>query len=119
MVTIQLHNLILEGHHGVEDREREKGNTFEVNLDVVYEEGESEFERLEDTIDYAHLFAIVSEKIRKPGRLVEKPALEIIREIKRQYPIVREIKISIHKVQAPIENFLGKAGVTLTRKFER
>jgi dihydroneopterin aldolase len=50
--------------------------------------------------------------------LLEKIADEIIGKIKAQYPFIREVIISIYKLQAPIGNFQGKAGMTLHKKFD-
>jgi|SRR6516162_3097837 dihydroneopterin aldolase len=118
MVTIELHNLIMHGHHGIHEEEQEVMNTFEVNLDVKYDEKKSGFERIEDTISYVDLYEIVRQKIQVPGPLLEKICQGIIRKIRHQYPMVREISISIHKLQAPIENFQGKVGVSMRRKFD-
>ena len=39
-------------------------------------------------------------------------------EIKRRYPAVQSVQISIYKLQAPIERFQGKVGVTVFRQFD-
>ena len=49
--------------------------------------------------------------------LEEKIADEIIVKIREQYPFIREVILSIYKLQAPIGNFQGKAGMTLHKKF--
>ena len=50
--------------------------------------------------------------------LLEKIAEEIIVKIREQYPFIREAVLSIYKLQAPIGNFQGKAGMTLHKKFD-
>ena len=118
MITVELHNLILHGYHGIFEEEKKVMNTFEVNLTVRYDEKKSDFNRLEDTISYVDLYDIVKQKIQVPAFLLEKICQGIIRKIKHQYPVVREIVISIYKMQAPIENFQGKVGVTMRKKFD-
>jgi len=49
---------------------------------------------------------------------LEKICQGIILNIKHQHPSVSEIKISIFKLQAPIEHFVGKVGVTMHRSFK-
>jgi 7,8-dihydroneopterin aldolase/epimerase/oxygenase len=117
MVTVELHSLVMHGHHGIHPEERQVMNTFEVNLDVQYEEKKVEFDQLEDTISYVDLYEIIKQKIQVPVFLLEKICQGIILKIKHQYPFVTEIRISIYKVHAPIENFQGKVGVTMHRKF--
>jgi dihydroneopterin aldolase len=63
------------------------------------------------------LFGIIKERMLQPSPLLEKIADEIIVKIREQYPFIREVILSIYKLQAPIGNFQGKAGMTLHRKF--
>lgn len=118
MVTVELQNLILHGYHGVFQEEKKVMNTFEVSLSVKYDEKRSDFNNLKDIISYVDLYEIVKQKIQVPVLLLEKICQGIIRKIKQQYPSVKEVNISIYKIQAPIENFQGKVGVTMRKKFE-
>ena len=68
--------------------------------------------------NYVNLFAIVKQRMHQPSPLLEKIADEIIGKIRVQYPFIREVIISIYKLQAPIGNFQGKAGMTLHKKFD-
>jgi len=118
MVTVQLHNLIFSGRHGVFKEELATGNTFEVHLDVLYDEKDRPFEGLDSIINYVILFDIVKQRMHQPSPLLEKIADEIIGKIKLQYPFIREVTLAIYKLQAPIGNFQGKAGMTLHKKFD-
>jgi dihydroneopterin aldolase len=53
-----------------------------------------------------------------PTPLIEEIAESIIRKIRHEYSFVKEVSISIFKLQPPIENFQGKVGVTLQKKFD-
>jgi dihydroneopterin aldolase len=117
LLTIELQNLIFHAQHGLYEEERKVRNTFEVNLSVSFPEKETGYESTEDTISYVNLYAIVKQKIQNPVFLLEKICQDIILKIKNQYPAVTEIRISIYKLQAPIESFIGKAGVTMHRIF--
>jgi len=118
MITIKLNQLIFHGYHGLHEEEKKVMNTFEVNLSVKYDEKKSDFNNIEDTISYVDLYEIVKQKIQVPVLLLEKICQGIIRKIKHQYPFVREVNISIYKLQAPIENFQGKVGVSMRKKFD-
>jgi dihydroneopterin aldolase len=118
MVTIELQNLIFYVHHGIYEEERRVMNSFEVNLSVSYPEINPVYERISDTISYVNLFKIVQEKMKDPVFLLEKICQGIILNIKHQYPAVSEIRISVFKLQAPIEHFIGKVGVTMHRSFK-
>lgn len=117
MLTIQLHNLIFFARHGIHEEEQLTANSFEVNLDVVYDEQGNAFERIHDTINYVSLYNIVKHEMQIITPLMEKICKEIINKIKKQYPFISEVNISIRKLQVPIENFQGKVGVTMNKKF--
>jgi dihydroneopterin aldolase len=55
--------------------------------------------------------------MQHPTPLLEKLCDGIIRHIKHQYPFIREVDLSILKLQAPIHNFQGKVGVSMNKKF--
>jgi len=118
MITIELQHLIFYEHHGIYEEERKVMNSFEVNLSVSYQDTIPVFEKISDTISYVNLFKIVQEKMKEPVYLLEKICQGIILNIKHQYPAVSEIKISVFKLQAPIEHFVGKVGVTMHRSFK-
>ncbi len=118
MVTVRLHNLIFSGRHGVFKEELATGNTFEVHLDVIYDERPRPFEGLDSIVNYVLLFEIIKERMAQPSALLEKIADEIIVKIRETYPFLSEVILSIYKLQAPIGNFQGKAGMTLHKKFE-
>ncbi len=116
-MTVQLHNLIFSGHHGVSEEELMTGNTFEVNLDVLYDDQKRSFDTLEGTVNYVRLFDIVQQHMHRPSRLLEKIGARIIHQIKEEFPFIGEAVITIYKLQAPIGNFQGRAGVTLKRQW--
>ena len=118
MVTVQLNNLILHGHHGLYEEERKVVNTFEVNLSVAFDEKKSDFDSIEDTVNYEELYKIVKQRMQAHTFLLEKICQGIIRKIKHQYPFVKEVNISVYKLQAPIENLQGKVGVAMRKKFD-
>ena len=118
MVIVHLHNVIMHAHHGVYKEEEKSGSNYELNLDVKFEEQDSKFEQIDDTISYEGLYGIVKKKMMVPTPLLEKVCEGIIRKIRHEFAGVREITISIYKLEAPIENFQGKVGVTMRKKFD-
>jgi dihydroneopterin aldolase len=63
MVTVELNNIILQGHHGVYEEERKLVNTFEVSLSVAYDEKNTVFEGIGSTINYVDVYDIVKKKM--------------------------------------------------------
>lgn len=118
MVAIELQNIRLQAFHGIYEGEKKTGSPYEVSIKVVYDEGNTQFDSLKNTINYVEVFDIVKARMKVATPLLEKVAEGIIRKIKHQYPFTREVILSIYKLEAPIENFQGKIGVTMHKQFE-
>ena len=117
MVSIELHNLQLHAFHGIHDGESKTGNRYIVDLVVQYEEGDTHFDELSSTINYVELYEIVKQRMQVNTPLLERLCEGIIRRIKHQYPFINQVNISVFKLEAPIENFQGKVGVSMLKKF--
>ena len=118
MLSIHLSDLIFFSHHGAYDGEHQAGGEFKVDLSVSYTEKKKKFDSIGDILNYEGLFYIVREKMGAPTPLLEAVAQSIITEIHEKYPFVKEINISIFKLQPPIQNFQGKVGITMRKKFD-
>src|SRR5450432_2161139 len=118
MLTVHLSDLRFFAHHGVYDGEPQAGGEFEVQLQVKYEEKKIKFNDLKNVLDYEALYHIVKKRMAIPTPLMEEVAESIIRKIRHEYSFVKEVTISIFKLQPPMENFQGKVGITLQKKFD-
>ena len=117
MTSIELKDIRLQAHHGLYQDESKTGNIYHIDLSVKYEEGVTSFNTLQDTIDYVELYDIIRQRMQSSTALLEKLCDGIIQQIKAQYPFIAEVVISVYKIQAPIENFEGKVGVTMRKVF--
>ena len=117
MVTIELQNIRLHAFHGVYEGEKKTGSPYDVSIKVIYDEGDSRFDNLENTINYVAVFGIIRERMRTPLPLLEKVAEGMIEEIKQRWPFAVEIMVSVYKLEPPIENFQGRVGVTIHKQF--
>ena len=117
MISIELKDVRIYGGHGVYAGESKTGNLYHIDLCVKYEEGKLGFNTLTDTINYVELYEIIRQRMQSPTSLIEKLCHEIVQNIKQKYPFVVEVILSVYKIQAPIENFEGKVGVTLHKVF--
>ena len=117
MISIELHNVRMHAFHGIFEGEEKVGNEYVINLDVLYDEGISNFDDINTTINYADLYEIVRQRMQIPTGLLEKVCESIIRRIKDQYPFIKEISLAIHKLQAPIGQLEGTVGVRTNKKF--
>src|SRR5688572_7827400 len=117
MTTIELHNIRLHAFHGIYEGEKKTGSPYEVSVKVIYDEGRSQFDNLENTINYVEVFAILKQRMQVPLPLLEQVALGIVGEIKQRWPFAVDIMVSVYKLEPPIENFQGKLGVTIHKQF--
>ncbi len=118
MLTVQLYDLSFHSFHGVYEGESKVGNNYQVNLSVVYNEKKIKFDNINNVLNYEELYEIVKKRMNIASPLLEDVAEGIIRNIRHQYSYVKEARVSIYKLQAPIEHFQGKVGITLTKKFD-
>jgi dihydroneopterin aldolase len=117
MVIIELQNIRLHAFHGIYPGEQKTGSPYDVSVKVVYKESSAQFDNLENTINYVAVFGIIKERMRIPLPLLEQVAMGIIDEIKLRWPFTVEIMVSVYKLEPPIENFQGKVGVSIDKKF--
>jgi len=118
MVSVEIKNLLFHAYHGVHEEEQKTGSNYEVNLEVQFDENGRDFDSLDDTINYVTLLNIIKQRMTVKNSLLEKVADGIIRKIKHQCPTAKEIRLSIYKLQPPVENFQGKLGVTMYKRFD-
>jgi dihydroneopterin aldolase len=116
-MSIHLRDVEIHAFHGVYEGEEKIGNPYIVNLEVKFEEKDSSFEDINGTINYVELFNIIKTRMQVNTLLLEKVCDSIVRHIRHQYPFIKEIDLSVYKLQAPIKNFQGKVGVSLNKKF--
>ena len=115
-LQVLVRNCRFRAFHGLYPEERQKGNDFVVNLAVSYIPRSGTITALEDTIDYADLFAIIDQAMKDPVDLLETLAQHIAAEIHRKYPQVTETDIEIEKLNPPIDKFTGSAAVRFRRR---
>ena len=118
MLTIQLLDLQFHAFHGVFEGEFELGSDYEVSLTVTYSDRVQRPDTLENVLNYLELYEIVKKRMLIASPLLEEVAESVVGKVKHQYPFLKEITFSIYKLQAPIEHFHGKVGITLQKKFE-
>lgn len=98
---IFIENLLLLGHHGVRDDERERGQFFAIDAEMEFEflQGDS----LAATVDYAQ----VIEKIRELNearsfRLMEAFAQAAADKILRDFQQIRRVRLRVKKLRPPL-----------------
>lgn len=106
--------------HGVLPQEQLVGGEFMVSLRVAYPfEAAMESDDVNDTLNYAELYALVKEQMDIPSRLLEHVAGRIVKAIQMQYPQVTRIELKITKKNPPMGADCEGAGVEVIWKIEQ
>lgn len=112
--SIFINNLRLYAFHGVLPQERVVGGDYSVDLRVHYNISRAiETDRLEDTISYADLCALIQREMAQPSALLEHVAGSMAQAIIRAYPQVEKIWIRITKKSPPMGADCDGAGVEI------
>ena len=117
LLTISLNNVRFRAYHGVHPDERQKGNDFVVNMQVSYVPDVGTIVSLENTIDYGNLFSIMNSIMQQPVDLLETLVQTIAQAVHQRFSHVKEITVSVEKLNPPIDKFSGSAAVSYKAEF--
>jgi dihydroneopterin aldolase len=111
---IELKEMVFYAYHGVMDQERKVGNTYTVNLKLYADFIQAlKTDRLEDTLDYAAVYAVVKAEMDIPSNLLEHVAGRIINRLTETFPTVSCIEIRLAKQNPPIDGEMKEAAVVV------
>ncbi|MDQ2719776.1 MAG: dihydroneopterin aldolase [Bacteroidota bacterium] len=117
MITVQLHNLLFNGFHGIHEEERILGNEYIIDASLEFHESAEVITHIDDTINYEPIYNFIKKRMSIPTPLLETIVMEIGNEIHAEYPMLKSINISIKKLHPPIEGIQGAAGVSWEKQF--
>lgn len=118
MLTIHLEKLRFFAYHGLYDIEKKIGNEFELNIHISFKSDSVIIKDIHSTINYASIYEIVKEEMAFPRQLLETFITELAEKIKASFPHIVKVKISMYKITAPIECFMGRVGVEVERSWQ-
>ncbi|WP_344660543.1 dihydroneopterin aldolase [Catenulispora subtropica] len=116
---VTVHGLRGRGHHGVFEREREKGQTFLVDVTLGLDTRRAAAsDALDDTVNYGEVAErivalIEGEPVNLIETLVARMAVACL-----EYPLVEEVEVTLHKPDAPITVPFEDVTVTVVRTRE-
>ena len=116
-LSIALNNVRFRAYHGLYPEERQKGNDFVVNMQVSYLPKSGTIVSLDDTIDYGALFTIMNSIMQQPVDLLETLVQGIAHSVHQKFPQIKEITVSVEKLNPPIDKFSGSAAVSYKAVF--
>lgn len=113
-LKINLTGLEVFGYHGVYASERESGQLFVVDLELTLATtAKATGDDIANTVDYGVLAGRVAELVSgEPVDLIETLAERVAR-LCASYPLVEQVKVTVHKPQAPIPQKFADVSVTV------
>lgn len=114
-MQVFVHGIEFYGYHGVPAAEREIGHRYLVDVEMEVLETASTSDRVEDTVDYGAVGALVLEIGAQAGfATLERMARLIGETILAQFSRVDRVTITLSKPFPPMPVIAQQAGVTLT-----
>lgn len=114
MGKVVLQNIKVYAHHGCLPQETIIGSDYQINVSVRTDLTEAAAsDQLQDTVDYVHINKIVKEEMAKPSKLLEHVAKRMMDRIFIELPSVQKAKVSVSKINPPINGDVEKVTVTL------
>ena len=99
---IVLQDLRFHAYHGVLPQERLTGNDYVVNLRIGYDIGDAMLsDDVNDTLNYAEVYQLVSQEMAVPSGLIEHVAGRIGDRLFRLFPQIEEVELKIIKQNPP------------------
>ena len=115
-MTIELIGLVVFGRHGYLAEERRLGQRFLVDLWVEVDEEAAASDRIEDTVDYRRLAALVREVFSGPERLLlEGLAGAVADGIVGRFDAVERVRVRVRKPDVVLDPPVDHAAVVVER----
>jgi dihydroneopterin aldolase len=112
---IYLNDLIFNGFHGVYPAEKKIGNTFKVDVRIQLTPATKTIDKLEQTIDYVQVYALIQKIMEVPTPLLETIVASIADQILAAHPIANAVYVKITKQQLSVPYFEGTTAVDIER----
>ncbi len=115
--AIFVNGLVLHAYHGVMPHEAKVGQPFvlDLMLDIDLSEA-SRTDTLKHTVSYEQLVKTASDAFgARRYRLVEAAAGAVADAVLDRYPLVKSVRVTVRKPQAPIAATFVDVGVIITR----
>ncbi len=117
MDKIIIKNLKVYSYHGVNDEEKIRGQEFVVDAILELDLSTAcDSDNINDTVSYAKVIKTIGKVMgRESYNLLEKLAMQIIKEIFLLYTAVESVEICVKKPMAPIKANFDYVAVNLKR----
>ena len=117
MDKIELAGLEYFGYHGCLPEERQQGQKFFVDVKLYLDlKKAGNSDNLTATVNYAEVYGKVQAIIEgRPYKTIEAVAEKITEALFAAYSILANVKVTVHKPEAPIPGIFQDVSVTIER----
>jgi dihydroneopterin aldolase len=117
MTAIELVGLRLHGYHGVNEDERRDGQPFVFDVRLEVPDGTGAFDRIEDTVDYRAVAALVREiSDGRQFQLLEALAATLVEAMLARFPTVEAVRIRVSKPEVKLDPPVEASAVTVEHR---
>ena len=118
-VMIEIEGLELRGFHGALKEEREGGQTFLFDVQLVAHDAGVRTDKLGDTVDYTQVVACIREvSDSQPFNLIEALAARIADALLERFPVARA-RVRVRKPEVQLETRVAWTAATVERTAPR
>ncbi|MGM9695643.1 MAG: dihydroneopterin aldolase [Alloprevotella sp.] len=102
--SIQLHNLEFYAYHGLLPQERVVGGHYRVDVELSLTPPLRALTEdvIDDTVNYAEVYALIRQQMDQPVNLLEHLAHRVTKGLYAQFPQIQAVRLSVTKVTPPI-----------------
>lgn len=116
MDTVTIYGIEFFGHHGVFESEKQQGQIFSVDCSFTLDTSSCN-DNLDLTVNYGEVsLDIVDFCKNRTYDLLETLVNELAKYLLVKYKLMKSIKLTVHKPDAPIQTKFRDVTVTITRK---
>ena len=114
---IELKGLQFYSFHGLYDEEKKTGGEFVVDVLAKLDSSHHQVSSIEETVNYAEVFAIIKTEMDQPRELLETLTQSIAEKIHHKFSAIKEIEVRVEKKAPPIIGFQGAVAATYRTTF--
>src|SRR5688572_20250754 len=114
---IELRGLQFYSFHGLYNEEKKIGGEFVVDVLAKLDSSHTEVSSIEETVNYAEVFAIIKKEMKQPRELLETLTQSIAEKVHEKFPAIKDIEVRVEKKVPPIVGFKGTVAATYRNIF--
>jgi dihydroneopterin aldolase len=116
MAQLRLENMVFYAHHGHYKEEQIIGGRFSVDIMIETDISRATAsDKLEDALDYTRVYDLVKKEMQQPSHLLEHLAGRIIDALYAAFDNLKQVTITVYKINPPVGGEMDRFGITLTR----